>query len=130
MKINPSMYNVSTNKIKVNKNQLKINSNFNSKVDDFSKVLQEKLSKTSELNFSKHANMRLNSRKIKFSDEQLKRINKGIDEAKEKGIKDSLVLIDDVALVVNIKNKTVVTAMEKSEQDNKVFTNIDGAVII
>lgn len=130
MKINPSMYNVSTNKIKVTKNQIKINSNINSKVDNFSKVLQEKLNKTDELNFSKHANMRLSSRKIKFSDEQLDRINKGIDEAKQKGIKDSLVLIDDVALVVNIKNKIVVTAMEKSEQDNKVFTNIDGAVII
>ncbi|MCT4688229.1 TIGR02530 family flagellar biosynthesis protein [Vallitalea sp.] len=130
MKINPSMYSVSTNKIKINKELIKTNSNYNSKVDGFSKVLQEKLNKANELNFSKHANMRLNSRKIIFSDEQLKRINEGIDQAKEKGIKDSLVLIDDVALVVNIKNKTVVTAMEKSEQDNKIITNIDGAVII
>ncbi len=82
------------------------------------------------MSFSKHANTRLHARNIQLSNEQLKRINQGVCQAREKGIKESLVLIDDVALVVNVKNKVVVTAMEKSEQDNKVFTNIDGAVIL
>lgn len=130
MKINPSMYNVQNKNLKVNNGRVHAGKNMNSQVDSFSKVLQDKIVQSTEVNFSKHANRRLYSRNINFSSEQLKRINQGIDEAKKKGIKESLVLIDDVALVVNIKNKTVVTAMEKSEQDNKVFTNIDGAVII
>lgn len=130
MKINPSMYNIQSKNLKVNNARVHIGDNLNSKVDTFCKVLQDKLEQSNEVSFSKHANMRLNSRNINFSSEQIKRINQGVLEAKKKGIKESLVLIDDVALVVNIKNKTVVTAMEKSEQDNKVFTNIDGAVII
>lgn len=126
------MYNVSTNKVKPNENLIKAKNNAKAEVkgNDFSKVLQEKINDNNKLNFTKHANMRLNSRKIEFSNEQLARINKGVDEAREKGIKDSLVLIDDIALVVNVKNNTVVTAMGKLEQDNKIFTNIDGAVII
>lgn len=129
MKINPSMYNVS----KVNPDSKRISTNIKTNsniINRFGDVLQDKLNKSNELNFSKHANMRLDSRNIKLSKDQLSRINKGIDNAKEKGVKDSLIIVDDIALVVNIKNKTVITAMEKAEQDNKVFTNIDGAVII
>lgn len=125
MKINPSMYNVT----KINSSSI-ISTKSNSTINKFGDVLQDKLEQSKELNFSKHANMRLSSRNIKLSSDQLNRINKGINNAKAKGIKESLVIIDDVALVVNIKNKTVITALEKTEQDNKVFTNIDGAVII
>ncbi|GKX28982.1 hypothetical protein SH1V18_14620 [Vallitalea longa] len=128
MKINPSMYNVS--KIKPNSSIISTTNNTNAKINQFDNVLQDKLNKSNELNFSKHANMRLDSRNIKLSNDQLARINKGVDNAKGKGIKDSLIIVDDVALVVNIKNKTVITAMGKTEQDDKVFTNIDGAVII
>jgi len=77
--------------------------------------------------FSKHASLRLDSRDIKLSDDQINRLGTAIGRAQEKGIRDSLVLKDDVALVVNVRSRTVITAM--STQEN-VFTNIDGAVVV
>lgn len=83
--------------------------------------------KSNELVFSKHANERLLSRKIDLSDSQLERLQNGARRAEEKGIKESLVMVDNLAFIVNVKNNTVITAV--NEKDDKVFTNIDGAVI-
>ena len=57
------------------------------------------------------------------------RLEHGKIEASEKGIKDSLILIDQLAFIVNVPNNTVVTAMDQTENKSNVFTNIDGAVI-
>ena len=81
------------------------------------------------LKFSKHATLRLNDRNIKLTDSQNERLEKGVEQAREKGIKDSLVLVDSMAFIVNVPNNTVVTAMDQNETKNNVFTNIDGAVI-
>ncbi len=83
-----------------------------------------------EVTFSKHANDRLASRNINLNDEQLERLNKGVMQAKEKSIKESLVMMDNIAFIVNIKNNTVITAMDQETNDSNVFTNIDGAVIV
>lgn len=85
---------------------------------------------TSELKFSKHANMRLEQRDIALSADQSQRLEAGVAKASEKGIKESLVIVDSLAFIVNVPNQTVVTAMDQTESDNNVFTNIDGAVII
>lgn len=85
---------------------------------------------TASLKFSKHAVMRLADRNINLSSEQSKRLETGVKKAGEKGIHDSLVLLDSLAFIVNVPNKTVVTAMEQNEADKNIFTNIDGAVII
>ena len=82
------------------------------------------------LKFSKHASMRLEDRNISLSREQNERLESGVRKAGEKGIQDSLVIVDSLAFIVNIPNKTVVTALDKSEADENIFTNIDGAVII
>ncbi|MDR2904063.1 MAG: flagellar protein [Clostridiales bacterium] len=82
------------------------------------------------LQFSKHAGERLSARDIKLSDTQLKRVEDGVLKAKTKGVRDSLVLVDGVALVVNVQNKIVVTALGKGQGEGAVFTNIDGAVIV
>lgn len=82
------------------------------------------------LKFSKHASMRLEDRNISLSREQNERLESGVRKAGEKGIQDSLVIVDSLAFIVNIPNKTVVTALDKSEADGSIFTNIDGAVII
>ncbi|MBR3600042.1 MAG: flagellar protein [Lachnospiraceae bacterium] len=79
--------------------------------------------------FSKHANERLESRKINLSTEQMSRLNEGVSKARDKSINDSLVMMDDLAFIVNIKNNIVVTALESNDESN-VFTNIDGAVIV
>ncbi len=95
----------------------------------FHEILASKqnISESSELKFSKHANERLASRNIDLTDEQLERLESGARKAGEKGINESLVMVDDYAFIVNIKNNTVVTAVNNDE--DKVFTNIDGAVI-
>lgn len=82
-----------------------------------------------KLKFSKHAANRLQDRNIVLTDEQMARLNMGKIEAGEKGIKDSLILIDQLAFIVNVPNNTVVTAMDQTENKSNVFTNIDGAVI-
>lgn len=94
----------------------------------FQEVLEAKQSTDTELKFSKHANERLLSRNIDLSEQQLERLTLGTKKAWEKGINESLVMIDDIAFIVNIKNNTVITAV--NDGDDKIFTNIDGAVII
>ncbi len=96
----------------------------------FASILESKQKEQSqELHFSKHAVQRLDNRNISLSEEQNERLATGVQKASEKGIKDSLVMVDSLAFVVNIPNKTVVTAMDQTETLNNVFTNIDGAVI-
>ena len=79
--------------------------------------------------FSKHAMNRLSLRNIELTNDQMARLNQGKIEAGEKGIRDSLILVDQLAFIVNVPNNTVVTAMDQTENKSNVFTNIDGAVI-
>ena len=85
---------------------------------------------TEGLKFSKHAANRLNDRDIVLTQDQMDRLNQGTIEARQKGIKDSLILVDQLAFIVNVPNHTVVTAMDQTETKNNIFTNIDGAVIV
>ena len=96
----------------------------------FSEILKSKQAtdEVSELKFSKHANERLASRNIDLTDNQLERLEIGAKKAGEKGINESLVMVDDLAFIVSVKNNTVITAVNDGE--DKVFTNIDGAVIV
>lgn len=91
---------------------------------------QTALEKETGLKFSKHASMRLNERDIILTQNQSTRLENGVDAASKKGINDSLVLVDNLAFIVNVPNKTVVTAMDQTETNSNVFTNIDGAVIM
>ncbi|HCM90944.1 MAG TPA: flagellar protein [Lachnospiraceae bacterium] len=82
------------------------------------------------LKFSKHASSRLKDRDIELTGSQIDRLNAGMQKANEKGINESLVLMDQMAFIVNVKNSTVITAMNETEIKDNVFTNIDGAVIV
>ena len=95
----------------------------------FQEILEQQrlASESSALKFSKHATERLVSRNIDLSASQLSRLESGAKMASEKGIKESLVMVDNMAFIVIVKNKTVVTAVNDGE--DRVFTNIDGAVI-
>ena len=98
----------------------------------FEEILKQKQDVTgsSELKFSKHAAMRLEDRNINLSEEQSERLETGVRRASEKGIRESLVIVDSLAFIVNVPNKTVVTAMEQNESDDNIYTNIDGAVFM
>lgn len=91
----------------------------------FDQILQQNM-----LKFSNHAVKRLEQRGIEIPSEQLSRISDAIDQAAAKGSKESLILMNDMALIVNVTNRTVVTAMDGGSMKNNVFTKIDSAVII
>ena len=96
---------------------------------DFSEILSQQLNKNTEVKFSKHAMDRLESRDIHMTDEQKQKLNESVGKAAAKNVRDSLIMMDDLAFVVNVRNKTVVTVVNKEEMKENVFTNIDGAVI-
>ena len=99
----------------------------------FRDVLIQKVNentRSSELKFSKHASQRLMDRNINLSEEQLNRLEKGAMLSSQKGIKESLVLMDELAFIINTGNNTVVTAMQKDNEGENIYTNIDGAVLV
>lgn len=116
----------------LNKNALKKAASAEGK--SFVEILKQKqldsVEGSNELKFSKHANERLSSRNISLTDEQMVRLQDGARQAGEKGINESLVLVDDLAFIVNVKNNTVITAMDQRNSVDNVYTNIDGAVVI
>ncbi|MBQ8591448.1 MAG: flagellar protein [Lachnospiraceae bacterium] len=93
-------------------------------------LLQKSGMVSEELKFSKHASNRLLDRNIQLTDNQLERLNSGTRKAGEKGIHESLVIVDQLAFIVNVPNNTVITAMDQTEARDNIFTNIDGAVIM
>jgi flagellar operon protein len=82
------------------------------------------------LKFSGHAMQRLQERKIALDSATMAKLNDAIDKAESKGVEDTLVLTQDAALIVNVNNRTVITAMDRNSLVGNVFTNIDGAVIV
>lgn len=91
---------------------------------DFSAILQD------QLKLSGHAQTRMQSRNIELDKQQWDRVMAGVDKAAEKGSKESLVMVDDVAMVVSVKNRTVITMVDKDHMKENVFTNIDSAVVV
>jgi flagellar operon protein len=82
------------------------------------------------LKFSAHALARLQSRNIQLSPNDMARMNAMADKAAAKGSKQSLFMMGDVAMVVSIKNRTVITAVDGDSMKDNVFINIDSAAII
>lgn len=95
----------------------------------FATVLDEKLP-SQGVKFSQHAQDRLKARNISLSARDIANLEGAVNSVAQKGGKESLVMMGDAALVVSIKNRTVVTAMDRSQMQGNVFTNIDSAVII
>lgn len=96
--------------------------------DEFSSILNQKLEEARDVKMSKHAMMRLEARNINLDADQVERLRNAVDKASTKGVRDTLVVMDDVAFVVNVNARTVITAVNQSELKDNVFTHIDGAV--
>ncbi|MDT3424520.1 flagellar operon protein [Paenibacillus forsythiae] len=90
----------------------------------------ETLLQRNMLKFSNHAIKRLEQRGIQLGSKQLDQISSAVEQAAAKGSKDSLILMKDLALIVSVANRTVVTAMDGNSMKDNVFTQIDSAVII
>ena len=95
----------------------------------FSEVLRSRLEKEAGIKFSAHAVERLREREIVLKKDELDRLSGAVSRAEKKGASDSLILINDMAFIVSIKNHMVVTAMTGDSIKDDVFTNIDSTVI-
>ena len=93
--------------------------------DSFESIFQKELEK---VKFSSHALKRLEERQIELSDDEMFKINNAVERAELKGSKDSLVMMNSTAFIVNIPNKTVITAMSIADSKENVFTHIDSVV--
>lgn len=110
----------------------KVNQNTNPQDSPFAQALKEQLDKkTQGVEFSKHAIDRINERSIDLNDgNKLERLNKAVEIAQQKGANETLVLVDQTAFVVNVKNNKVITTMSQQDMMGNIFTNIDSTVII
>ncbi len=93
------------------------------------KVRRDSLGELNEVKFSKHAQERLEERNIRLDHDDITNLNNAVSLAEKKGANDSLVFLRDMAFIVSVKNKTVVTAMQGESMKANVFTNIDSAVV-
>lgn len=97
-------------------------------IGNFDQVLNQTMG---GVKFSQHASQRLQTRNINLSNEQMNQLKSAVDKAAQKGARESLILMNnDLALVVSVTNRTVITAMDGSSIRDNVFTNIDSAVIV
>ncbi|MBO8171013.1 MAG: flagellar protein [Bacillaceae bacterium] len=97
----------------------------------FEQLLKQQVEKEPKpLHFSQHARERLDMRGIELTQQDMDRIRSAVARAEEKGARESLILMNDVAFVVSIKNKTVITAVDGNQMKENIFTNIDSAVVL
>lgn len=100
------------------------------RVGNFAELLKKELTRPEAVHFSKHATQRLQSRNIQLTSLDETRLSQGIDRAASKGAQDSLIVLRDLAFIVNVQSRTVVTAVAEENFRESVFTNIDSAVLL
>ena len=96
----------------------------------FAEALNSEITRHGHVKLSAHAAKRLAERNVHFGDNEQARLTAAMDRIEEKGADKSLVLMDNLALLVSARNRTVITAMDSASAKDGVFTNIDSAVII
>ena len=97
---------------------------------NFADILNQRIEESNTVKVSAHAVKRLEERSLMVSANEIERLNNGVKQVDAKGSKNSLILVDDTAFVVSVKNKTVITAIDKQMTVNNVFTNIDSVAIV
>ncbi|RYL92954.1 TIGR02530 family flagellar biosynthesis protein [Sporolactobacillus sp. Y61] len=116
--IHPAVHSLSTHKYKPSAEKSSFRSELDARIHD------------QPVKMSKHARQRMSERDIHLSASEWNQIGEKLHEAERMGIRDSLILTKDVALVVNAPNHTVITAMDLQEAGSHIFTNINGTIII
>ncbi|MEN6370666.1 MAG: TIGR02530 family flagellar biosynthesis protein [Armatimonadota bacterium] len=95
----------------------------------FAEHLARETERQESLKISSHAQKRLDSSQVKLTETDIKRLDEAVTRAEEKGSNQSLIMMDDLAFVVSVKNKVVITAVDEARRKEGVFTNIDSVVI-
>jgi len=96
----------------------------------FKEMFSKELAQSRNLGFSRHAHERLHSRGLELSEENLNLLANAIDRAESKGSRETLVLADEAAYVVSVKNRMVITVFDRDNLRQGVVTSIDSAVIV
>jgi len=124
------LYQIKVNPIQINQTQnttRNVNA-IDNKKSTFESLLQKQIHKTQNLKFSKHALERLEERKIELTIQEVDKISNAITKAATKGIKETLIIMDNKAFIASVPNRTVITAATYNQLKDNVFTNIDGAI--
>lgn len=98
--------------------------------NSFGMILEGQIRQQEHIKFSKHAQERLIARNVQLTQEDISNIDKAVEKAARKGIKDTLILLGNTALIANVRSKTIITAATEDTLKDNIFTNIDGAIII
>ncbi|MFB7637208.1 TIGR02530 family flagellar biosynthesis protein [Peribacillus butanolivorans] len=96
----------------------------------FQQHFQEAISTNEKLTISKHAQMRMDQRKIVIEQQTWEKIADKANEAKKMGVTESLIIIDNAALVISTKNNKVITVVDREEASSQIFTNINGTILL
>lgn len=110
-------------------NKTKSSTNHIPQKKSFQEILQG-IENKEELKFSKHAIERLRVRNINLTKAEITKLDGAIQKAKQKGVDEALILMDNKAFIASVKNRTIITAASDDQLKDNIFTNIDGAVII
>jgi|SRR5690625_3884320 len=94
------------------------------------KTFQEILTTKQSVKVSKHAKERMIQRNIHLSDRQWQSLEQKMSEAKQKGVRESVVILNKATLLVNAEKNTIITALNNEESKSKIFTNINGTIIL
>ncbi|QXE20279.1 TIGR02530 family flagellar biosynthesis protein [Clostridium sp. 001] len=112
------------------KNNTKNNVNDPKSKISFKDTLTSEINKDSGFTISNHAAERLKSRNINLNENDMKNINSAINKAENKGCSESALLYKNSIFITSIKNRTVITALDKNSNNDNIFTNIDSLVIV
>ena len=94
----------------------------------FNRILTEQ---EDRIRFSSHAEARIEKRGVKLTSDDIQKLGDAVDRMQEKGVKEALVYMNNnVAMVVSVQNRTVITAVDEASAKENIFTNIDSAAII
>lgn len=96
----------------------------------FKEILDSSIKEKTSVKLSYHAQQRLEQRNIKLDEADMDALKKAMEKAEEKGARESLLLYKDTAFITSIKNRTIITALDSSDANENVFTNIDSAVLV
>jgi flagellar operon protein len=72
---------------------------------------------------------RLGQRQLAVTPQMPPRHEGAVDRLAAKGGREAIVMMDSLAVVVSVTNRTVITAVDQGGMKDQVFTNIDSAAI-
>ena len=96
---------------------------------NFASRLAREVERQESLRISSHAQKRLNSSQVALTETDMQRIDGAVQRACQKGSNQSLIMLDNLALVVSVRNRVVITAVDEARTKEGIFTNIDSVVI-